>query len=112
MEKTEDVEKEYHLKRRSYEEQENDLIRQRNKGIETLEEVQDRSRHYLKDFVSDSDILTRGFRQIEQMKREILEMARADRQNLARKLEKLDEDFYSEMKKLSEKEEKGDYFKC
>jgi hypothetical protein len=108
LEKLENVEEEYRLKRRVYEEQENDLIRQRNKGIETLEEVQDRSHYYLKDFVPDGDILTRGLQQIEQMKQEILEMARADRQNLARKLEKLDEDYHSQMKKLFGKDEKGD----
>mgnify|MGYP001792277321 CR=1 FL=1 len=107
MEKLENVEKDYRLKSRIYEEQENDLIHQRNKGLETLEEVQDRSRYYLKDFVSDSDMLTRGFQQIEQMKREILEMARADRQNLARKLEELDENYNRQMKKLMEREGKG-----
>ena len=112
MEKLENVEKEYRLKRRIYEEQENDLIRQSNKGIETLEEVQDRSRYYLKDFVPDSDMLTRGFQQIERMKNEILELARADRQGLARKLEKLDENYNSQMKKLIEKEVKGGGFKC
>ena len=112
MEKLENVGEEYRLKRRIYEEQENDLIHQRNKGLETLEEVQDRSRYYLKDFVSDSDMLTRGFQQIEQMKREILEMARADRQNLARKLEELDENYNSQMKKLMEREGKGGGFKC
>ena len=103
MEKLENVEKEYRLKRRNYEEQENDLIRQRNKGIATLEEVQDRSRYYLKDFVTDSDMLTRGLHQIEQMKEEVLEIARVDRQNLVRKIEKLDENYYSQVKKLIEK---------
>ena len=112
MEKLENVEEEYRLNRKIYEEQENDLIRKRNKGIETLEEVQDRSRYYLKDFVPDGDMLIRGFQEIEQMKREILEMARADRQSLARKLEELDENYYSQMKKLFEKEGKGDGFKC
>ena len=108
MEKLENVEKEYRFKRRIYEEQENDLIRQRNKGIATLEEVQDRSRYYLKDFVPESDMLTRGLHQIEQMKEEVLEIASVDRQKLARKIEKLDESYYSQMKKLIEKEEKGD----
>ena len=108
MEKLENVEKEYRLKSRTYEEQENDLIRQRNKGIATLEEVQDRSRYYLKDFVSDSAMLTRGLHQIEQMKEEVLEIARVDRQKLARKIEKLDENYYSQLKKLIEKEEKED----
>ena len=108
MEELENVEKEYRLKSRIYEEQENDLIRQRNKGIATLEEVQDRSRYYLKDFVPDSDMLTRGLHQIEQMKEEVLEIARVDRQKLARKIEKLDESYYSQVKKLIEKEEKGD----
>ncbi|WP_172372179.1 hypothetical protein [Sporosarcina jiandibaonis] len=112
MENLEYVEEEYRLKRRIYEEQENDLLRKRNKGIETLEEVQDRSRYYLKDFVPEGDILTRGLHQIEQMKKEILEMARADRQNLARKLEKLDEDYHSQMRKLIEKDRQGDGFKC
>lgn len=108
MEKSENVEKEYRLKRRNYEEQEEDLICQRNKGIATLEEVQDRSRYYLKDFVPESDMLTHGLHQIEQMKEEVLEKARVDRQKLARKLEELDENYYSQMKKLFEKEEKGD----
>ena len=85
MEKLENVEKEYRLKRRIYEEQEIELIRQRNKGLATLEEVQDRSRYYLKDFVPDSNMLTRGLHQIEQMKEEVLEIARDDRQKLARK---------------------------
>ena len=106
MEKLENVEKEYRLKRRIYEEQENDLIRQRNKGIATLEEVQDRSRYYLKDFVPDSGMLTRGLHQIEQMKEEVLEIVRVDRQKLAREIEKLEENYSSQVKKLIEKEGK------
>ena len=111
MEKLENIEQEYRLKRRIYEEQENDLIRQRNKGIATLEEVQDRSRYYLKDFVPDSDMLTRGLNQIEQMKEEVLENSRVDRQVLARKIEKLDENYSSQVKRLIEKEGKGDNLK-
>jgi hypothetical protein len=108
MEKLENVEKEYRLKRRIYEEQENDLIHQRNKCIATLEEFQDRSRYYLKDFVPESDMLTRGLHQIEQMKEEVLEIVRVDRQKLVRKIDKLDENYYSQVKKLIEKEGKGD----
>ena len=89
MEKLENVEKEYRLNRRIYEEQDNDLIHQRNKGISTLEEVQDRSRYYLKDFVPDGGMLTRGLHQIELMKEEVLEITRVDRQKLAIKIERL-----------------------
>ena len=57
-------------------------------------------------------MLTKGFQEIERMKSEILELARADRQGLARKLEELDENYNSQMKKLMEREGKGGGFKC
>lgn len=99
MKELENIEKEYRLKSRIYEEQENDLIRQRKKGIATLEEVQVRSRYYLKDFVPDSELLTRGLHQIEQMKEEVLEIERVERQKIVRKIEDLDEYYYSQLKK-------------
>ena len=57
-------------------------------------------------------MLNRGLKQIEQMKEEVLELARVDRQKIARKIENLDENYYSQVKKLIEKEKNGGGFKC
>ncbi len=108
MNRLETIESEYRLKRKYYEAEEDNLFHQRDKGIAVLEEVQERSRYYLKDYVSDSDILTQGLNQIEYMKDEVLEFAKIDLQNLIIKIEELDEEYHNEVKKTLAKEKKED----
>lgn len=102
MDKQEALENEYRSQRKVYEEQEDELLKQRDKAVSVIDEVQARSHYYLKDIVPDTDMLLPGVRKIERMKEEIVESTRMSLKELSRKREKVDENYYSELQKLTE----------
>src|SRR5699024_3128254 len=104
LDKLEILEKEYRSKRRVYEEQEEELLKQRDKATSIIDEVQDRSHYYLKDLVPEHDILMRGFRQTEKMREDLIDSTKEELKKLSRKIERLDENYYSKLRKLNENE--------
>ena len=50
----------------------------------------------------DIDIMMKGYRRSEHMKEEVMEVIHAREKEIARKLERLDEDYISELKKLQD----------
>lgn len=106
MDKQTTIEMEYRSKRKSYEEQEEELRRQKNKGIAILEEVQDRSNYYLRDYVPDQDILTQGLRKLDYMKEKVLENGKLEQKKLAIKMDELDRDYRIQLRTIKS-ERKG-----
>lgn len=102
MDKLEELEVEYRLKRKMYEEQEEDLFNQRNQAVAVIDEVQERSNYYLKKSITDNDLLTQGFRETEQMKEEILELTKTKQREISREIEELDGDYYRKRRLLDE----------
>jgi len=98
------LEKEYRYKRSSYEEQEVELMKQRDKALSIIEEVRERSLYYLKDVIFDKDLLLKGHRHAEQMKENIIELTNENRNEITRKIEKLDIEYYSKLRSLDEYE--------
>lgn len=102
MDKLEELEVEYRLKRKMYEEQEEDLFNQRNQAVAVIDEVQERSNYYLKKSITDNDLLTQGFRETEQMKEEILELTKTKQREISREIEELDGAYYRKRRLLNE----------
>jgi len=100
MDRLEVLEKQYRLKKRLYEEREKELYRQRNKGMTIIEEVQDRSHYYLTDFGIDHHLLRQGLLKLDDMKAEVSEAMKLDLQKLTRKVEKLDADYYRQLREI------------
>lgn len=107
MDQFEKMKREYDLKRKNYEEQEEVLRLHKKQCIASIEDVQDRSYFYLKDFLPDRDILDMGLQEVEYIKEEFLEDARKQFKELKRKTEDLEEDYYNQLRKLREKERKS-----
>jgi len=104
------LEDEYRLKRKGYEEKEDELINQRDKAVSIIEKVQNRSHYYLKNDISDKDILMKGHRQAERMKENVFEFESTNEslEKLARNIEKLDEVYYRKLRELNEFQRKGE----
>ncbi|WP_420999812.1 hypothetical protein ACOJIU_09365 [Carnobacterium maltaromaticum] len=105
MDKQDKLDSEYRSKRREYEEQEDELLRQRDKGLAVLDEVADMSDYYLRDFVPDRGILMQGMHELEQMKEEVIEAAQVDRKQIDRKMEDLEQEYYKNIRNLSDNQE-------
>lgn len=101
MDKIEKLKNEYQANRKNYEKQEDELLHQRDKAIAIIEEVETRSHHYVKDVVPNNDMLMQGYRQTEHMKNDVLELTKEKLKELARKIEKLDENYYRALRKLN-----------
>ncbi len=104
MENQDNVERDYRLKRKKMEAQQDDVMHKRNKGISVLEEVQARSQYYLKDYVLDESVLAEGAQQIEQMKSEVIEDTTAELQRLDMEIAELDKQYWKKVIALREKE--------
>lgn len=101
--KKEDLAKEYRFKRRSYEDAEDKLLRQRDLGIAAIDEVQTRSSYYLRDYVPDQDILFQGLGKLDHMKEDILETSKVEHKKIVRKIEDLDREYSSKLRQLNKK---------
>lgn len=102
MDKQAALERDYQTKKLDYEEQEETCMNQREKAMSIIEEVEERSCHYLNRAMVDIDIMMKGYRRSEHMKEEVMEVIHAREKEIARKLEQLDEDYISELKKLQD----------
>lgn len=107
MDKQDKLTSEYRSKRLEYEEQEDKLLRQRDKGLAVLDEVADMSDYYLRDFVPDRDLLIQGMHELEQMKEEVIEAAQVDRKQIDRKMEDLEQEYYKSIRNLSDNQEEN-----
>lgn len=102
MDNKESLKKAHQLKRKNLEEQEEALLQQRDKALSIIEEVDERSHHYLKNIIPDNTMLIQGYRQTYHMKNEIIESTKEKRKELTRKIEKCDDAYYRELRKLNE----------
>lgn len=109
MDKHDKLTSEYRSKRLEYEEQDDELLRQRDKGLAVLDEVAEMSDYYLRDFVPDGDLLRQGMHELDGMREEVLEATQIDRKQLDRKMEDLEQDYYKNVRNLSDnqKETRG-----
>lgn len=103
MDSQETLEIEYRLKRKEYEEKEEDLYRQRDKAISVIEEVQERSHYYLNKISQDNEIHKQGFKQTEHLKDDIFDLTSENLKELSRKIEDLEEEYYHNLRKLNRK---------
>src|SRR5699024_12195791 len=85
---------EYRLKKRAYEEEEDELYKYRDKAVSSIEEVQERSHYYLKNYVSESEGLRQGFQQTEHLIEDVWESTKEELKKISKKVEDLDEDYY------------------
>lgn len=89
----------YRSKRKAYEEQEDELQNEKSKAVSIIEEIQDRSHYYLKSAVPDNQTLKQGYLKTEQMKDEVVDLIQEELREISRKMEDLDEDYYSKSRK-------------
>ncbi|MBL1226566.1 hypothetical protein [Enterococcus sp. BWR-S5] len=104
MEKQELLESDFRLKKRNYEEKEEEILFERDKGIQDLEEIADRAQYYLKDYVAEQEVIAQALRNLEDMKEEVYEAAQHDRKKIEREVEELEDNYYRDLRKLSEQE--------
>lgn len=101
MDKQDTLDQEYRLKRRAYEEEEDDLLLQRDKGLFLLEEVGDKLNYYYKDSAQDYDIIRDGLHGLYELKEELEETTKIERKQLERKMDDLEDTYYRQLRELS-----------
>lgn len=97
-----DLERAYYVKRKKYEDEEADLLRQRNQKIAIIEEVQERSHFYLKGYVPDQTFLINSSIRLEHEKENVIETAKVNQRNLIEKVEALDKTYSNQLRQLNE----------
>jgi len=102
LDKQEELHVEYRLKKKAYEEEEEELYKYREKAISTIEEVQERSHYYLKKYTLDNEGLRKGFQQTEHLIEDVWESTSEELLKLSKKVEDLEEDYYRKLKRLNE----------
>lgn len=102
MSKRELIGKELKSKKKAFEEQETDILRQRDQGIQELEDLADRANYYLRDFAPDQALISQSLHGLERMKEAIFETAQHDRQQLEKKIGALEDRYYQEIRQLTD----------
>ncbi len=92
----------YRLKRKEYEEQMEELYQQRDKAISIIEEVQERSYYYLKDYAPHIGNYKQGYQQTEHLKEDVQESTKVELKKLSRKMEDLEENYYRKLREVNE----------
>lgn len=106
LNKKEKLERDYRYKRKNYEEKRVEWIKQRDKALSVIEEVEERSHYYLKDFVPDKSLLMKGYRQSEHIKENIIELTNENIKKLNNQLEDLDSEYYCKLRALDDEDER------
>lgn len=101
MEKEEQVRVTFQLKKNELEKEEESLLLQRDKGIQLLEELEERAHYYLKDYVPDTEYLSQGMNEVNRLKETVYEATNQDRKQLEKQMEELEEDYYQELRQLT-----------
>lgn len=101
LDKQELLEQEYLKEKRRFEEKEDKILFQRDNGVRDLEEVASMTHYYLKDYVPDQDIITNTLHRLDRMKEEVYEAAQHDRKQIEREVEDLEDNYYREVRALS-----------
>lgn len=102
QDKQEELRSELYLKKRAIEEEQDELMRLRDRQISDIEEVAQDSRYYLNKLNADDEFLMRGLRELERMKDNITETAATKFKQLTSKAEAVEADYYQQMRTLSE----------
>ncbi|MEI5989806.1 hypothetical protein A5881_001299 [Enterococcus termitis] len=104
MDQEEALKIDYLNKKRQFEEQEDDILLQRDQGIHDVEEVLDMTHYYLKDYVPDQEFIIQAVHKLDRLKEEVYEAAKHDRKLVEQKIEELDESYYHALRTLSDQE--------
>lgn len=102
MDKEKQLEIDYFRKKRLYEEQEDDLLAKKNKGLQDIEEVAEMSRYYLKDFVEDKTELLEGMRMLDNLKEEVEYASKKERMQIENALEDLESERFRQLRNATE----------
>lgn len=99
----ETMEIEYRSERKKYEEREEELYRQKQKAINVIEEVQERSHFYLKQASQDNDVFKQAFHETEHLKDEVHILIKDELNELSREMEDLDNNYHQYLQRLKTK---------
>ncbi|WP_086313595.1 hypothetical protein A5821_001118 [Enterococcus sp. 7F3_DIV0205] len=104
MDQQEVLKTDYLKKKRQLEENEEDILFQRDQGIRDVEEVADMTHYYLKDYVLDQGFIIQAVHKLDRLKEEVYEAAQHDRKKIEREIEELDETYYHAVRTLYDQE--------
>ncbi|WP_086313373.1 hypothetical protein A5821_000849 [Enterococcus sp. 7F3_DIV0205] len=102
--KQEHLEIEYRKNRKQYEEQEEELYHQRDKGIQMLEEIAESTDYYLRNLEEDRTARNQSLYVLEEMKEEIVQVFKADQTQIEESLEQLEINYHKQQQQLIEQE--------
>lgn len=102
MDKQMTLEWKYLSKKKEYEEREAELLEQRDKAISDLENIEEKCVYYLKNKVPDKTMLIAGYRHMDHLKEEVLEMTNNHLDDLSSKKEELETNFHYQLRQCND----------
>lgn len=97
--KEDSLREEYQRQKRALEEQEETLLRQRDRGLSELDDMVDKARYYFGDFADDYE-LQKGIMAVSTIKEELMDTVQQERRSLERQLEETEEKYYRGLRQL------------